>query len=133
MHDEEARSLGRAICSARLESGLTQLQLATAIGVSAGQVGTWERGRVSPARGRPAFVPRVSREQLEAVADALGCDVAAIADRAALSANTRVMLGLLPMGPARTVVGGIAYDLSDAEAARVKDFITGIIAARTLR
>lgn len=133
MHDEEARSLGRAICSARLEAGLTQLKLATAIGVGAGQVGIWERGRVSPSRGRPAFVPKVSREQLEAIAAALGCGVDAIADRAALSANTRVVLGLLPMGPDRTVVGGITYDLSDAELARVHDFIAGIIAARDLQ
>lgn len=133
MNDEEARSLGRAIRSARLDAGLTQLKLAVAVGVSSGQFTVWERGRVSPARGRPAYVPRVSREQLEAVAAALGCEVAAIADRAALSANTRVLLGLSPLGPARTVVGGIEHDLSDAEAARVNDFIAGVIAARDLR
>lgn len=132
MHDDESRSLGRAIRSARLEAGLTQLKLAVAVGVGAGQIGVWERGRVTPGRGRPAFVPKISREQLDAVAAALGCDVAAIADRAALSATTRVMLGLMPKGPARTVVGGIEHDLSDSEAARANDFIAGLIAAREL-
>lgn len=132
MHDDEARSLGRAICSARLEAGLTQLKLATAIGIGAGQVGVWERGRVSPARGRPAFVPKISRDQLEAIAAALDCDVAAIADRAALSANTRILLGLDPLGPARTVVAGIEYDLSEAETDQVAAFVAGLIAAREL-
>lgn len=132
MHDDEARSLGRAICSARLEAGLTQLKLATAIGISAGQVGVWERGRVSPTRGRPAFVPKISRDQLEAIAAALDCDVAAIADRAALSANTRILLGLNPLGPARTVVAGIEYDLSEAETDQVAAFVAGLIAAREL-
>ena len=64
MRDDESRSLGRAIRAARLEAGLTQLKLAVAVGVSAGQIGVWERGRVSPARGRAAYVPEVSREQL---------------------------------------------------------------------
>lgn len=132
MHDDEARSLGRAIRTARLEKGLTQLKLAVAVGVGAGQVSVWERGRVSPSRGRAAYVPTVSPQQLEAIAAALGCDVATIADRAALSANTRVMLGLMPLGPARTVVGGIEYDLSEAETDRVAAFVAGLIAAREL-
>lgn len=132
MRDDESRSLGRAIRSARLEAGLTQLKLAVAVGVGAGQIGVWERGRVTPGRGRPAFVPKFSREQLEAIAAALGCDVATNANRAALSANTRVMLGLMPKGPARTVVGGIEHDLSEAETDRVAAFVAGLIAAREL-
>lgn len=132
MRDDESRSLGRAIRAARLEAGLTQLKLAVAVGVSAGQIGVWERGRVSPARGRAAYVPEVSLEQLEAIAAALGCDVATIADRAALSATTRLMLGLEPLGPARTVVAGIEYDLSEAETDRVAAFVAGLIAAREL-
>lgn len=55
-----------------------------------------------------------------------------IADRAALTANTRVLYGLEPLGPARTVVGGREFDLTDAEADRAADFITGLIAARDL-
>lgn len=35
-------------------------------------------------------------------------------------------------GPARTVVAGREFDLTDAEADRVADFITGLIAARDL-
>ncbi|AVM66079.1 helix-turn-helix domain-containing protein [Dietzia cinnamea] len=132
MRDDESRSLGRAIRAARLEAGLTQLKLAVAVGVSAGQIGVWERGRVSPARGRAAYVPEVSREQLEAIAAALGCEVAAIADRAALSAATRLMLGLEPLGPASTVIAGIEYDLSEAETDRVAAFVAGLIAAREL-
>lgn len=133
MTPEEARSLGRAIRAVRTDRGLTQMKLAVAVGVSSGQVGIWERGRVSPARGRAAYVPEVSREQIEVIAAALGCEVAVIADRAALSAATRLMLGLEPLGPASTVVAGIEYDLSEAETDRVAAFVAGLIAARELR
>lgn len=51
---------------------------------------------------------------------------------AALTATTRVLYGLEPLGPARTVVAGREFDLTDAEADRVADFITGLIAARGL-
>ena len=74
----------------------------------------------------------MNREQLAAIAGALGCTPAHIADRAALSATTRVSLGLQPLGPSRTLVAGVSYDLSDAEADRVCDFIAGLIAARDL-
>lgn len=74
----------------------------------------------------------ISRDQLAAVANALDCTVESIADRAALSATTRVLYGLEPLGPARTVVGGQEFDLTDAEADRVADFITGLISARDL-
>lgn len=70
---------------------------------------------------------------MEAIADALDCTVAAILDRAALTAATRVSYGLDPLGPARTVVAGSEYDLTEAEAERVADFISGLIAARDLR
>lgn len=132
MTPDEARSLGRAIRAARLKRGLTQLRLAIAIGVSGGQLGLWERGRVPAARGRDAYAPTIPRDQLEAIAAALDSNVAAIADRAALSATTRVLYGLEPLGPARTVVAGQEYDLTDAEADRVADFIAGLITARDL-
>ncbi|MEH6821778.1 MAG: XRE family transcriptional regulator [Dietzia psychralcaliphila] len=133
MTPDEARSLGRAIRATRLERGLPQLKLAVAIGVSGGQVSIWERGQVSAARGRMAHPPRISRDQLKAIADGLDCTVESIADRAALSAATRVLYGLEPLGPARTVVAGKEFDLTDAEADRVADFITGLIASRDLR
>lgn len=133
MTPDEARSLGRAIRTARLEQGLSQLKLAVAIGVSGGQLGLWERGRVPAARGRDAYAPTIPRDQLEAIAAALDCTVTAIADRAALSATTRVLYGLEPLGPARTLVAGQEYDLTDAEADRVADFIAGLIAGRNLR
>ena len=133
MTPDEARSLGRAIRAVRLERGLSQLKLAVAIGASGGQVSIWERGQVPAGRGRVAHPPRMSREQLTAIADALSCTVESIADRAALSATTRVLYGLEPLGPARTVVGGQEFDLTDAEADRVADFITGLIAARDLQ
>ena len=132
MTPEEARSLGRAIRTVRLEHGLTQLKLAVAIGVSGGQIGIWERGQVPAARGREAHAPTIRRGQLEAIATALGCSVEAIANRAALSATTRVLYGLEPLGPARTVVGGQEFDLTDAEAGRVADFIAGLIVSRDL-
>lgn len=130
MTPEEARSLGRAIRVVRLERGLSQLKLAVAAGFSAGQVGIWERGSVPGARGRAEHAPAIAREAFEAIAAALGCDIEALADRAALSASTRVLYGLEPLGPARTVVAGREFDLTDAEADRV--FITGLIAARDL-
>ncbi|MET3862547.1 transcriptional regulator with XRE-family HTH domain [Dietzia sp. 2505] len=132
MTPDEARSLGRAIGAARLEKGLSQLKLAVAVGVSGGQVSIWERGRVSASRGRPAHPPTISRDQLEAIARALNCSVASIADRAALTAATRILYGLEPLGPARTLVAGREFDLTDNEADRVADFITGLIAARSL-
>lgn len=112
MTPDEARSLGRAIRTARLERGLSQLKLAVAIGVSGGQVGIWERGQVPAARGRPAHPARISRDQLDAIASALDYTVATIAHRAALSATTRVLYGLEPLGPARTVVAGQEFDLT---------------------
>ena len=129
---DEARSLGRAIRTVRLERGLSQLKLAVAVGVSGGQVSIWERGQVPAARGRQAHAPVIPRDQFEAIAAVLGCSVEAIANRAALSATTRVLYGLEPLGPARTVVGGQEFDLTDAEADRAADFITGLIAARAL-
>lgn len=128
----EARSLGRAIRTVRLERGLSQLKLAVAVGVSGGQISIWERGHVPAARGREAHAPIIPRDQFEAIAAVLGCSVEAIANRAALSATTRVLYGLEPLGPARTVVGGEEFDLTDAEADRVADFITGLISARDL-
>lgn len=132
MTPDEARSLGRAIKNARADAGLTQSKLAFAIGISVGHLGHLEKGRVPAARGREAHAPTISRTQLVAIATALGCTVEAIADRAALSATTRVLYGLEPLGPSRTRVGGRDYDLTDAEADRVADFIAGIIAARDL-
>ena len=132
MTPTEARSLGRAIRTVRLEAGLTQLRLALAVGVSGSHMSMCERGQVPAARGRPAHPPTMNREQFAAIADALGCTAAYIADRAALSATTRVSLGLQPLGPSRTLVAGIAYDLTDAEADRAADFISGLIAARDL-
>ena len=132
MTPEEARSLGRAIRAKRLERGLSQLKLAVAIGVSGGQLGLWERGRVPAARGRDAYASTIPRDQLEAIAAALDCTVTAIADRAALAATTRVLYGLEPLGPARTVVAGQEYDLTDAEADKAAAFVAGLIAARDL-
>lgn len=133
MHDDEARSLCRAIRATRLERGLTQLKLAVAIGVKSPWISAWERGQSQPTAYRQTTPSTaISREQLAAVADALNCTVESIADRAALSATTRVLYGLAPLGPARTVVGGQEFDLTDAEADRVADFIAGLIAAREL-
>lgn len=132
MTPEEARSLGRAIRTARIECGLTQLKLALHVGVSTGQLGIWERGRVPAARGREEHPPTISRDHLDAIAAALGRTTAQVADMAALSATTRVLLGLEPLGPARTTVAGQEFDLTDAEADRVVDFIAGLIAARSL-
>lgn len=132
MTPDEARSLGRAIRAVRIEHGLTQLKLAVAVGMSAGQIGIWERGKVPAARGREEYSPAITRQQLEDLAAALGCSVETIADRAALSTTTRVLYGLEPLGPARTVVGGREFDLTDAEPGRVLDFIAGIVAAREL-
>ena len=53
-------------------------------------------------------------------------------DRAALSASTRLMFGLEPLGAARTVIGGQEYDLTDAEADKAAAFVAGLIAARDL-
>lgn len=132
MTPEEARSLGRAIRITRLETGMSQLKVAVAANISAGQLRTWERGSVPARRGRPAHPPTITRDDFEALAAALGYMPADIADRAALTANTRVLYGLEPLGPARTVVGGREFDLTDAEADRAADFITGLIAARDL-
>lgn len=75
---------------------------------------------------------RAAGHRVHAVAAALDCTVTAIADRAALAATTRVLYGLEPLGPTRTLVAGQEYDLTDAEADRVADFIAGLIAARDL-
>ncbi|MCT1517138.1 helix-turn-helix domain-containing protein [Dietzia cercidiphylli] len=132
MTPDEARSLGRAIRTVRTERGLTQMKLAHAVGISNGLLGNWERGTVSAARGKPAHPPTITREHLETLAAALDCTPAEIADRAALTPTTRLLYGLDPLGPARTVVGGRHFDLTDAEADRVADFIAGLIAARSL-
>lgn len=132
MTPDEARSLGRALRAVRLEHGLTQLKLAVAAGISAGQIGIWERGKVPAARGRSAHAPALTRQQFEDLAAALGCSVETIADRASLSTTTRLLYGLEPLSPARTIVAGREFDLTDAEADRVLDFIAGIIAAREL-
>ncbi len=133
MTPEEARSLGRAIRSVRTECGVSQLKLAHAVGVSNGQVSIWERGRVPTARGRTERPAEVRRTQLEAIASALNCTATEIADRAALTATTRVLYGLEPLGPARTVIGGREFDLTDEEADRVADFAAGLLASRGLR
>ena len=133
MTPDEARSLGRAIRAARLEKGLTQLKLAVATGVKSPWISAWERGQSNPSASRQAAPSAaISRDQLEAIAAALGCTIESIANRSALSATTRVLYGLEPLGPARTLVGGQQFDLSDAEADRVVDFITGLISARDL-
>ena len=49
-----------------------------------------------------------------------------------LSASTRLMFGLEPLGAARTVIGGQEYDLTDAEADKAAAFVAGLIAARDL-
>lgn len=133
MTPEEARSLGRAIRTVRTERGLNQTRVAVAIGISTGQLGIWERGTVPAARGRAAHAPTITCDHLAALATALDCSPADIADRAALTATTRVLYGLEPLGPARTVVGGIEFDLTDTEADRVADFISGLIASRDLQ
>ena len=74
----------------------------------------------------------IGRDHLAAIACALDCAVESIADRAALSAATRVLYGLEPLGPARTVVDGQEFDLTDVEADQVADFIAGLITARDL-
>lgn len=131
MRPDEARSLGRAISAVRRETGVRQLKLAGAVGVSVGQFGIWERGRIPAARGVDEHHPELTRDQLAAIAAALSCTPADIADRAALTAATRVVLGLEPLGPARTVIAGHEIDLTDAEADRVLDFIAGLIASRS--
>lgn len=133
MTPAEARSLGRAIRAARLEKGLTQLKLAVAIGVKSPWISAWERGQSQPSAYREAVPPAsISRDQLQALSVALGCTIESIANRAALSATTRVAYGLEPLGPARTLVGGHRFDLTDAEADRVVDFISGLISGRDL-
>ena len=62
MTPEEARSLGRAIHAVRVEGGLTQIKLAVILGVSAGHIGIWERGKVPAARGRDAHAPTLTRQ-----------------------------------------------------------------------
>ena len=130
MNPDEAQSLGRAIRMARTETGMNQTTVAYRVGISTGQLGIWERGNVPAARGRPAHPPTITRDQLEAIAAALDCRPADIADRAALTATTRLLYGLEPLGPARTVVGGREFDLTDAETDRVADFIAGLISSR---
>nr|WP_187701081.1 MULTISPECIES: helix-turn-helix transcriptional regulator [unclassified Dietzia] len=130
---DEARSLGRAIRAVRLERGLSQLKLAVAVGVKSPWISAWERGQSQPTAHGPAATPSaLSRDQLAAIADALDCTVGDIADRAALSASTRLMFGLEPLGAARTVIGGQEYDLTDAEADKAAAFVAGLIAARDL-
>lgn len=52
------------ITSARMAAGMTQAQLAQAIGVKPQQVGNWERGLRNP-----------KIDALQRMADALGCDL----------------------------------------------------------
>ncbi|ODQ84149.1 transcriptional regulator [Dietzia alimentaria] len=130
---DEARSLGRAIRAVRLEHGLSQLKLAVAIGVKSPWISAWERGQSKPTAHGPAATPSaISKDQLAAIADALDSTVGDIAARAALSASTRLMLGLEPLGAARTVIGGQEFDLTDAEADKAAAFVAGLIAARDL-
>lgn len=117
----------------RVERGLTQLKAAVAVGVSAGHWGNWERGKIPAARGRAEHHPEISRTHLEAIASALDCEVFNIVDRAALTATTRVLYGLDPLGPARTIIGGREFDLTDQEADRVAAFALGLIAGREIR
>ncbi|MCT2061249.1 helix-turn-helix transcriptional regulator [Dietzia cinnamea] len=133
MTPDEARSLGRAIRAVRLEHGLSQLKLAVAIGVKSPWISAWERGQSKPTAHGPAATPSaISKDQLAAIADALDSTVGDIAARAALSASTRLMLGLEPLGAARTVIGGQEFDLTDAEADKAAAFVAGLIAARDL-
>ncbi|MEH6822255.1 helix-turn-helix domain-containing protein [Dietzia maris] len=133
MTPDEARSLGRAIRVVRLERGLSQLKLAVAVGVKSPWVSAWERGQSKPTAHGPAATPSaISKDQLAALADALDCTVGDIADRAALSATTRLLYGLEPLGTARTVIGGQEFDLTDAEADKAAAFVAGLIAARDL-
>lgn len=132
MNPDEAQSLGRAIRMTRTETSMNQTTVAYRVGISTGQLGIWERGNVPAARGRPAHPPTITRDQLEAIAAALDCRPADIADRAALTPTTRLLYGLEPLGPVRTVVGGREFDLTDAEADRVADFIAGLISSRGL-
>lgn len=62
MTPDEARSLGRALRAVRLEHGLSQLKVAVTAGISAGQIGIWERGQVPAARGRSAHAPALTRQ-----------------------------------------------------------------------
>lgn len=133
MTPDEAQSLGRAIRAVRTERGLSQIKVAFTIGISVGQLGIWERGKIPAARGRSEHPPAITCDQLAALANALDCTVADIADRAALAAATRVLYGLEPLGPTRTIVGGREFDLTDAEADRVIDFIAGLTAGRDLQ
>ena len=133
MTPDEARSLGRAIRAVRLERGLSQLKLAVAVGVNSPWISAWERGQSKPTAHGPAASPSaISRDQLAAIAEALDCTVSDIADRAALSASTRLIFGLEPLGAARTVIGGQEFDLTDAEADKAAAFVAGLIAARDL-
>ena len=96
-------------------------------------ISAWERGQSKPTAHGPAATPSaISMDQLAALAEALDCTVGDIADRAALSASTRLIFGLEPLGAARTVIGGQEYDLTDAEADKAAAFVAGLIAARDL-
>lgn len=99
MTPDESRPLVRAIRSARRDKGLTQLKLGVAIGGSGGQASLWQQGRVPAARGRPAHPTTISRDQLAAIADALDCTPAAIADRAALTATPECSTDSNPSDP----------------------------------
>lgn len=52
------------ITTARMAAGMTQAQLAEAIGVKPQQIGNWERGERNP-----------KIEALQKMADALGCEL----------------------------------------------------------
>lgn len=132
MTPDEAQSLGRAIRAVRTECALNQTVVAARVGISVGLLGIWERGSVPAARGKPAHPPTITRDQFVDLATALGCSPSDIADRAALTATTRVLYGLEPLGPARTLIGGREFDLTDAEADRVVDFIAGLVDGRGL-
>lgn len=135
MTPDEARSLGRAIRAIRTERGLSQIKVAFTIGIGVGQLGIWGRGKVPAARGRAEHPPAITCDQLAALAAALDCTVADIANRAARTVAARVLYGLEPLGPGRTIVGGREFDLADADADadRVTDFIAGLTAGRELQ
>lgn len=61
------------ITAARMAAGMTQAQLAEAIGVKPQQIGNWERGIRNP-----------KLDALQKMADALGCD---LSDLMKLSCN----------------------------------------------
>ena len=132
MDYEEARSLGRAITRARKERGLSQLRLAHAAGLGNTRIGALERGGYLRRGGGQPSVVQIARGELDTVAAALDTTSEVLASRADLTPETRTALGLPALGEQGTLVDGRTWDLTAGEAARVADFIRGLIAARDL-